>query len=72
MAETFLGWFKMHSLNDLKALFQEHGYKIKDFNGHSLVVGRNRYGMVLDQIYVNGELADKKKIASEIKNKKRR
>jgi len=62
----------MHSLNDLKALFQEHGYKIKDFNGHCLVVGRNRYGMILDQIYVNGELADKKKIASEIKNKKRR
>ena len=62
----------MHSLNDLKDLFQEYGYKIKDFNGHSLVVGRNRYGMILDQIYVNGELADKKKIASEIKNKNRR
>lgn len=62
----------MHSLNDLKDLFQEHGYKVKEFNGHSLIVGKNRYGMILDQIYVNGELMDKKKIISEIKNKKRR
>jgi hypothetical protein len=62
----------MHCLNDLKDLFQEHGYKVKDFNGHSLVVGKNRYGMILDQIYINGELADKKKIVREIKDKKRR
>jgi len=62
----------MHSLNDLKDLFQEYGYKVKEFNGHSLVVGKNTYGMILDQIYVNGELMDKKKIIREIKNKNRR
>jgi hypothetical protein len=45
---------------------------VKDFHGHSLVVGKNRYGMILDQIYVNGELMDKKKIVREIKDKKRR
>lgn len=62
----------MHCLNDLKDLFEEYGYKVKEFTGHCLVVGKNRYGMILDQIYVNGELIDKKKIISEIKTKSRR
>lgn len=62
----------MHCLNDLKDLFEEYGYKVKEFNGHSLTVGKNTYGIILDQIYVNGELTNKKKIISEIKTKSRR
>ena len=45
----------MHSLSELKALFLQMGHAIKEFTGWYLVQGKNRYTMMDDRYYVNGE-----------------
>jgi hypothetical protein len=57
----------MYCLSELKDLFEQHGYKIDSYFGHTLVVQEDSYGIYRDQIYCNGKPVDKKELIAKIK-----
>jgi hypothetical protein len=62
----------MNSLSELRDYAVNKGYKIKEFNGYSLEIGRDRYTMLAGEIYVNRIKTPTKEILSKFKDKKKK
>ena len=61
----------MHSLSELKQIFEERGFKIKKWEGWILVVGKDKYTMLNDEYYINNILIKRKELLASIKVKKK-
>jgi hypothetical protein len=57
----------MHNLSELKDLFLEKGHKIKEYMGWYLIIGKDRYTMANDVIYLNKQPISKKELIAKIK-----
>jgi hypothetical protein len=59
----------MHSLSDLRDLLVERGYKIKEFGGWYLDVGKDRYTMLDGDYYLNKNRLTKKELLAKLRKK---
>jgi len=52
----------MHSLTELKELFETVGIEIVSFNGMFLYTAHGKWGMFRDEYYLNGQMITRKHI----------
>jgi hypothetical protein len=59
----------MHSLSELKSFFEQNNVKVKEFSGWYLIVKKDKWTMLDDEYYVNGDLIKRKEIGKFYKGK---
>lgn len=60
----------MNSLSELRDYAVNKGYKIKEFNGYQLFIGKECYTMLAGEIYINKLKTPTKEVLSKFKEKK--
>lgn len=62
----------MNSLSELRDYAVNKGYKIKNFNGYCLQIGKDKYTMLAGEIYLNHIKLPTKEILARFKEKRKK
>ena len=62
----------MNSLSELRVYAVNKGYKIKEFNGYALQIGKDTYTMLAGEIYVNRIKLPTKEVLAKFKEKRKK